>query len=55
MGFGISYDEDAITKVMQLTDGHGQNGVIITAATPSDELFHRHFSPAQKAQSSACW
>jgi predicted dehydrogenase/threonine dehydrogenase-like Zn-dependent dehydrogenase len=48
MGFGIFHDEDVITKVMQLTGGHGADGVIITAATPSDEVISQAFQSCRK-------
>ncbi|MDH4233141.1 MAG: bi-domain-containing oxidoreductase [Nitrospirota bacterium] len=48
MEYGISPDEDAVARVVQLTDGYGADGVIITAATASDEVVSQAFQSCRK-------
>jgi predicted dehydrogenase/threonine dehydrogenase-like Zn-dependent dehydrogenase len=48
MDFAITPDEDGITRIMQLTDGFGADGVIITAATSSDEVVSQAFRSCRK-------
>lgn len=50
-GMDFAFDsstDDVATKAKQLTDGYGVDGVIITAATPSNELLSTAFKMTRK-------
>ncbi len=46
--FISSNGEDAIGQVLRLTDGHGADGVIITASNPSSEIVSQAFRMCRK-------
>jgi len=48
MEFGLCKEEDLIQKVFHLTNGHGADGVVITAATESDEPVSQAFRSCRK-------
>src|SRR4030042_3651153 len=48
MEFGLCKEEDLIQKVFQLTNGYGADGVIITAATETDEPVSQAFQSCRK-------
>jgi predicted dehydrogenase/threonine dehydrogenase-like Zn-dependent dehydrogenase len=48
MEFGLCKEEDLIQKVFQLTNGHGADGVVITAAAESDEPVSQAFQSCRK-------
>lgn len=41
-------DQDYVAQVRRLTDGHGADAVIVTAATPSDEVMSQAFQACRK-------
>ncbi len=41
-------DQDYVAQVRRLTDGHGADAVIVTAATPSDEVISQAFQACRK-------
>jgi len=47
LDFGISADDD-VTRVLQMTDGFGADGVIVTAATSSDAVISTAFRMCRK-------
>lgn len=48
MEFGLCEEEDLIEKVFRVTNGYGADGVIITAATESDEPVSQAFRSCRK-------
>lgn len=48
MDYGIYAEDNPMQRVIQLTDGYGADGVIITAATPSDEVISQAFQSCRK-------
>jgi predicted dehydrogenase/threonine dehydrogenase-like Zn-dependent dehydrogenase len=48
MDHGLSMNEDPVSRVTQLTDGHGADGVLITASTASDDVVSRAFQSCRK-------
>ncbi len=48
MDYGIAPDEDVIARIHHVTDGFGADGVIITAATPSDDVVSQAFQSCRK-------
>ncbi len=48
MDIGLSISENPLTKISQLTDGYGADGVLITASSASDEIVSQAFQACRK-------
>lgn len=48
MDFGVYTEDNIIQRVFLVTNGYGADGVIITAATPSDEVISQAFQSCRK-------